>query len=309
MTLKEQLLDIGLCIDNEYLDKYVELIESNRETKRQKFKTQKHHIIPKCIAKIINYQDVNAKQNIVNLSHKDHLYAHWWLYNAVENKNYKYRLGIAILEFENLKRNKKVNLLSIKNIEEIVENYDELRTSIYQEMSLRFKNRVVSETTKNKMKTYWTNYYKNGGKSPNIGRKHSIETKNKISIGNKNKERTKEFREYLSNKLRGREPWNKGKKTPRSIETKNKLKSLQLIWFNNGEVEIKTNIENVPENFVKGRLKSFRNNKDALNKRNYKMRNKIWMNNGIVSKMIDIDKVSLFESSGWFKGRKLNKNI
>ena len=45
MTLKEKLLVLDLVVDNEYLDKYVELIESNRETKREKFKTQKHHII------------------------------------------------------------------------------------------------------------------------------------------------------------------------------------------------------------------------------------------------------------------------
>ena len=75
MPLKEKLLEIGF-IDNYYLNCYIKLIESNREIKREKFKTQRHHIIPKCISKIIDYKDVNSDCNIVNLTHRNHLYAH-----------------------------------------------------------------------------------------------------------------------------------------------------------------------------------------------------------------------------------------
>ena len=45
-NLKEKLLSLGIVEDNEYLDFYCTLIENNRDTKREKYKTQKHHIIP-----------------------------------------------------------------------------------------------------------------------------------------------------------------------------------------------------------------------------------------------------------------------
>ena len=47
MSLKNNLISLGLAVDNKFLDSYCSLIESNRETKREKSKTQKHHIIPR----------------------------------------------------------------------------------------------------------------------------------------------------------------------------------------------------------------------------------------------------------------------
>ena len=43
---KQKLLETGLFIENNYFDSYIKLIEANSDTKRQTFKTQKHHIIP-----------------------------------------------------------------------------------------------------------------------------------------------------------------------------------------------------------------------------------------------------------------------
>ena len=45
--LKRKLLDLGICVDNEYLDKYVELVCSNLFTISEKGKTQSHHIVPR----------------------------------------------------------------------------------------------------------------------------------------------------------------------------------------------------------------------------------------------------------------------
>ena len=47
MTLKEKLLSLNLVVDNKYLDMYVKLIEDNRTTENQLYKTQIHHIVPK----------------------------------------------------------------------------------------------------------------------------------------------------------------------------------------------------------------------------------------------------------------------
>ena len=52
MELKTILLQLNIVEDNEYLDKYCELIETNKDTKRIKGKTHKHHIITKSYYKI-----------------------------------------------------------------------------------------------------------------------------------------------------------------------------------------------------------------------------------------------------------------
>ena len=79
MSLKEKLLSLKLVVDNEYLDKYVELIESNKDTERKKFETHKHHIIPKFYYRNNNLVIDNSKNNIVNLTLKDHILAHYML--------------------------------------------------------------------------------------------------------------------------------------------------------------------------------------------------------------------------------------
>lgn len=79
MSLKENLLSLNFVVDNVYLDKYCELIESNRNTKREKFKTQKHHIIPRCYYKYNKLNVDNSKDNLINLLYKDHILAHIYL--------------------------------------------------------------------------------------------------------------------------------------------------------------------------------------------------------------------------------------
>ena len=86
MSLKEKLLDLDIVEDNEYLDEYCDLVESNKETKREKFKTQKHHFIPVCYYK--NKYNLKTRKEAekvadddknnfkVNLIYKNHMLAH-----------------------------------------------------------------------------------------------------------------------------------------------------------------------------------------------------------------------------------------
>ena len=96
MTLKNKLLNLNIVIDNEYLDKYVELIESNRDTKREKFKTQKHHIIPKYYYKSNNLEVDESKENLVNLLYKDHILAHYYLCLCSINDRLMYQNFLSI---------------------------------------------------------------------------------------------------------------------------------------------------------------------------------------------------------------------
>lgn len=76
MQLKQKLLDTELFTDNAYLDAYIKLIEDNKNTHKIKFKTQRHHIIPKYCFKLKKKQIDNSSENIVNLLYKDHFIAH-----------------------------------------------------------------------------------------------------------------------------------------------------------------------------------------------------------------------------------------
>ena len=103
--LKEKLLSLGVFEDNEYLDFYCDLIESNRNTKREKFKTQKHHIIPRCYFKYKNLEIDNSKNNLVNLSYVNHIMAHYYLCLCINNLELKYKLqdGFFQLTFRTYK--------------------------------------------------------------------------------------------------------------------------------------------------------------------------------------------------------------
>ena len=88
LKAKNRLLELGY-LDNEYLEKYLEILEANLETKKVKRSTQAHHAIPvtdywvsdkpykRCEAlKLARVDNSNFE---VNLLYKDHLAAHAYL--------------------------------------------------------------------------------------------------------------------------------------------------------------------------------------------------------------------------------------
>lgn len=77
--LKNTLLNLNIVEDNEFLDKYVQLIESNFTTTRITRATQKHHIIPQCYYVNNNLPINDTNDNKVNLFYRDHILAHYYL--------------------------------------------------------------------------------------------------------------------------------------------------------------------------------------------------------------------------------------
>lgn len=86
--VKSRLIELGY-LDNEWLDKYLELIEANLDTHKVKKSTQAHHVIPvntywnptipyqrKESIKLAQADPINFE---VNLLYKDHLLAHSYL--------------------------------------------------------------------------------------------------------------------------------------------------------------------------------------------------------------------------------------
>lgn len=78
-SLKHRLLQLSEFIDNEYLDKYVQLIERNRRTSRFGNNINAHHIIPRAWFKLHKQPVDNSLSNLVNLTYRNHTLAHYYL--------------------------------------------------------------------------------------------------------------------------------------------------------------------------------------------------------------------------------------
>lgn len=162
MNIKQNLLNTKLFIDNQYLDNYCEIIENNEYTKKQKFKTQVHHIIPRCICLKLNIDSMNDKDNLINLYYKDHLLAHYYLCLCCNDAYLRCKLFIAInFMLGNIKQYNSVTLE--KECKAILEALPKYQT-LYEESN---KIRAILIAKKN------------------LGHSTSVETKLKISLKNK----------------------------------------------------------------------------------------------------------------------------
>lgn len=85
--IKEALLETEQFLNNEWLDKYVVLVEANTATEPKVEQTfwsavQKHHIIPRCYYEYVGLPINNSQENLVNLTVNDHATAHYYLIKA-----------------------------------------------------------------------------------------------------------------------------------------------------------------------------------------------------------------------------------
>ena len=93
MNLKEALLSFDGVIDNEYLDQYIELVNSTFSFSDTDY-TEKHHVIPAACYKELREElmpetqyrreivDADNRNYYVVLLFKDHCKAHWLLFNC-----------------------------------------------------------------------------------------------------------------------------------------------------------------------------------------------------------------------------------
>jgi hypothetical protein len=99
--LKTILLETCMFEDNTYLDKYVNLINNNRDTVKEKFLTQEHHILPRCYFDYIGAPCDDSSNNIVTLKIADHILAHYYLANACCELKLKHGLSTAVMLITN----------------------------------------------------------------------------------------------------------------------------------------------------------------------------------------------------------------
>ena len=87
MYSKEYLLGTGYYLNNEYFDKYVELLVTSEQQQVVKHITQQHHIIPRHYFTEKELPVDNSAQNIVILNYKDHMLCHLYLSGCTEGRH------------------------------------------------------------------------------------------------------------------------------------------------------------------------------------------------------------------------------
>lgn len=128
-------------IDNEYLEKYCQLIEHNRRTKLIPKHTHKHHILPKSWFKLNNQEINNFLNNLVNLSCTDHFLAHYYLCLCTEDP-FRYANELALICLESKKFVSESELLMLHNLPMYNTIYEDYQSKVNTKYKL-YENKVT----------------------------------------------------------------------------------------------------------------------------------------------------------------------
>jgi PHD/YefM family antitoxin component YafN of YafNO toxin-antitoxin module len=169
---------------------YYQIIDKARNRTLEGYK-EKHHIVPRCIG------GNNEKENLVNLTSKEHFICHLLLCKMYPNENCLKSARWAMVTLKN-KNHKRGYSISASQYERYKE-----------EMSLTKKGKPRDEATKEKIS------------NSKKGKTLSSLTKKKISDKMKGKVQSEEHKLNQSLSKKGQIPWNKGKLI--SEETKRKI--------------------------------------------------------------------------------------
>ena len=208
-TLKQKLLRLGLVVDNEYLDKYCLLIECNALTKYEKFRTNRHHIIPRFYYKYNNLEVDDTINNTVHLLYVDHVLAHFYIYSCISD-NVKYYKYAAVCAFIKISTSKNIDLTEKELLDSLID-YQKVYEERRKLQSLFNKLRVTPESRERMRK--WNEIFWNTEKGIEIRKRFSKsrtgmamtqETRNKLSEINKGKQISQEVRNKISKSMRGR---------------------------------------------------------------------------------------------------------
>lgn len=302
MNLKENLLLLDIVIDNIYLDKYVKLIQDNILREKEKYKTQIHHIIPRCYFLKNNLKVDNTKNNKTNLLFKDHILAHYYLALCSKNNWFKINNVLAI-QFMIEQKGYNLEKWKEKYLDKLQELYEETRKKLgsplhNKDIYEKFLKIVKNETNRNKISNTMKNKAKNG-------ELFSIEHRNNLSKSalnhiwiNKDGIYThipkNKLQEYLGmGWSKGARPLSKGHQeailrakigSKYTEEQKKKLRESHLgqVPWNKGVACKETTKKKLSEYF----------------------KNTKWMTNGEISKQVNIKDIDKYLKNGFTFGRK-----
>ena len=146
MNLRKTLIDYNICEENEYLDKYVELVTNNLLTKQVCYETEAHHVIPVChytqehnIDKTdaLKIADTDSNNFKVNMSHSDHILAHIYLANCAKKEVFRLAMLYSVVYAS--------SQYHIKDVEMFINNI-ELQQELQEAITQLYKERVKSPT-------------------------------------------------------------------------------------------------------------------------------------------------------------------
>lgn len=202
-----------LFIDNKYTRLYYSIISKAQSRVLEKnIYSEKHHIIPKSIG------GTNLKDNLVLLTAREHFIAHWLLTKMVENKKHKWQMWNAFhcmlyRETDNQQRYKVTGRI----FENIKRNGSTIKSERFSGESNPMFGKKHSEESKRKMSK------ERSGK----GKPHTNESKAKISKANTGIVRDAEFRANVSKV-------HKGKVDTAETRLKKSVAQTGKKWVNNG---------------------------------------------------------------------------
>jgi hypothetical protein len=145
MNLKERLLSCGLVHDNEYLDKYVEIINAKSFPTKQIGIHNRHHIIPRFYFRTNKLPIDNSSDNIANLLFKDHILAHYYL-ALCARENYKFLSELSFF--------RTTGFMTLPHSEDAMgdmDRYDDVYRSYVSNCTKKMTGHVISEETKRKI--------------------------------------------------------------------------------------------------------------------------------------------------------------
>ena len=197
IELRNTLLSFNVFLENEFFEKYINLIIDNQHTRSEKFKTQNHHIIPLHVYKYLNLPENNTKSNIVVLHYKDHVLAHFYLFNCTSNKQIK-RANYAALQYivhnHQVPKNESELLLKLPEYQKMYDEYCILNSELQKGVQVGEKNGFYGkhhdEATRKKMRE--SSPHLSGENHPMYGKHLSETAKQKISKANSGRVKTAE---------------------------------------------------------------------------------------------------------------------
>lgn len=237
MLVKDEIKQKLNLKDNIYLDKYLQLIQNNLNTKYKRYNTQVHHIIPKYYYRENNLKINESLENKVNLLYTDHLKAHCYLALCSNNQVNIYGNFCAIVKLLGNNIANKYNVTYF-TLEEFLNSLDENQLDIqqtYREYKMHrseiqganirkyFENLSEDELLQHKQRysevmSLRITIYKDDMEKRVKESELDDYLNNGWKLG-----RNPNMIEKMSNSLKGRNAWNKG--VPMSSNAKDKWKA------------------------------------------------------------------------------------
>lgn len=163
MSLKEKLLEKDFVVDNQYLDKYCELVLSGRGRNYETYKTQFHHIIPRYVL------ENNSDENLTVLSNGEHALAHYYLALCSSNDKYKYNNILAVQfitkrNFDDIDEMWIIQQMSmLDELYEYAKKYQSVDNAMFNEdIKIKHKQKMQDKETRRKISNTMKRKKQNG---------------------------------------------------------------------------------------------------------------------------------------------------